>query len=124
MAKLSINEAAKRFDVSRPTLSKALKAGKISGTLDPVKGWQIDTAELVRVYPARGDNAKQALPAELSAFDNGLNDDLRRELESLKARLAVAEALAEERGKRLDQLVPLLAAPPRRRWWWSRRRAE
>ena len=31
MAKLSVREAAKRFDVSRPTLVKHLKSGKISG---------------------------------------------------------------------------------------------
>lgn len=31
MVKVSISEAAKRFDVSRPTLLKHLKSGRISG---------------------------------------------------------------------------------------------
>jgi hypothetical protein len=38
-------------------------------------------------------------------------------VERLKSSLAVAEALADERGTRLDQLVPLLMAPKTRRWW-------
>lgn len=118
MAKLSINAAAKLFDVSRPTLTKAVKSGKISGTLDPEKGWQIEASELVRLYPARGGKMESPLPAELATNANALADDLRRELQEVKARLAVAEALADERGKRLDQLVPLLSSPIRRRRWW------
>lgn len=121
MAKLSVNQASKLFDVSRPTLTKALASGKISGEKDPERGWQIDTAELGRLWKLRGGGADplhEAAPDKLHFANNPLEDDLRRELQEVKARLAVAEALADERGKRLDQLVPLLSSPVRRRRWW------
>jgi len=117
MAKLSISAAAKRFDVSRPTLLKHLKKGKISGEKDTAKGWQIDTSELARVYQSRGDEADNTLPETLSPVASDLEADLKAENERLRADLAVASALADERGKRLDQLVPLLMAPKKRRFW-------
>lgn len=117
MAKVSISEAAKRFDVSRPTLLKHLQKGKISGEKDTAKGWKIDTAELARVYQSRFDKDEKLLPPTLSPFASGLNANLKVENERLKSDLAVAHALADERGKRLDQLVPLLMAPKTKRWW-------
>lgn len=117
MAKISINEAAKRFDVSRPTLLKHLKSGKITGQKDAGKGWQIDTSELARVYQARGSTDGNPPPDNLPPVISTLNDDLKAENERLKAELAVASALAEERGKRLDQIVPLLTDQRKKRWW-------
>lgn len=117
MAKISISEAAKRFDVSRPTLQKHLKTGKISGDKDTVKGWQIDTAELARVYQPRMATYDKDLPDTLSPFGRGLDGNLHAEIERLKTELAVVSALADERGKRLDQLVPLLTGPPKKKWW-------
>lgn len=117
MAKISINEAAKRFNVSRPTLLKHLKNGQISGNKDTGKGWQIDTSELARVYQARGGKDGNTLQDALSSVANDLQSDLLLENERLKTRVAVAEALAEERGKRLDQLVPMLTDQRKRRWW-------
>jgi excisionase family DNA binding protein len=118
MAKISVSEAAKRVDVARPTLQKHLKNGKISGEKVDGKGWQLDTAELVRAYQPRGGVLPDNLPASLSGVVSGLADDLKAENARLKADLAVAEALADERGKRLDQLVPLLTDQRKRRGWW------
>jgi len=117
MVMLSISAAAKVFDVSRPTLQKHLKNGKISGKRDTDNHWQIDTAELARVYQPRGAAGAKYMPADLPPIASGLQDDLKAEIEELKRELAVAEALAEERGNRLDQSMKLLAAPKTRRWW-------
>ena len=117
MAKVSISKAATLFDVSRPTLLKHLKKGKISGEKDTAKGWQLDTSELARVYQPRGSGNDNTLPGTLSPIASDLQDELKAENERLKADLAVAEALADERGKRLDQLVPLLTSSKKRRWW-------
>ena len=117
MPMLTISRAAKVFDVSRPTLLKHLKAGKISGNKDDEKGWQIDTAELARVYQPRGSEGAKYMPAELPPVSSTLTDDLKAENERLRRELAVAEAMAEERGRLLDQSLKLLTPPPKRKWW-------
>ena len=69
---------------------------------------------------------------EVQEESKGTNNALQGELETMRERLvaaeqraAVAEALAEERGNRLDQLVPLLPKPTAipaadTRPWWRR----
>jgi|TARA_R110000796_G_C14564298_1_gene435174 hypothetical protein len=116
MAKLSVSAAARVYAVSRPTIQKHLKNGKISGEKDADNHWQIDTSELNRLYTLREAGAVATLPEALTKRDTPLDDDLKAEIEVLKARLEAAEAMAEERGKRLDQLMPLLAPSKRRKW--------
>ena len=130
MDKLSLREAVKHFAVSRPTLSKALKSGKISGVQDGKGGWTIDPAELARVYPARlGDVVKldNGLAGHLPSVNshNSVKIDelvgIRAELAAALQRAAVAEALADEREKRIEDLRRMLPAPdtkPRRWWPW------
>jgi len=117
MAKMSVSAAARVYSASRPTIQKHLKNGKISGEKDTDNHWMIDTSELNRLYTLRGAAGVKALPEVLTIRDRGLDGELKAENERLRADLAVAEALAAERGKRLDQLVPLLIAPQKRRWW-------
>lgn len=125
MATISLREAAKHFDVSRPTLQKALKSGKISGVQDGQGHWTIDPAELARVYQPRKEQVGKVdntAPAKLTSE----NTPLPGEVEALTARLAeaeqraaVAEALANERGKHIEDLRRMLPAPAqqRRKWW-------
>jgi len=118
MTKLSVNAAVKFYDVSRPTLTNHLKKGKISGEKDTGKGWQIDTSELNRAYQPRLATGEKTPPPTIASINSALHGDLKAENERLRADLAVASALADERGKRLDQLVPLLTGHTKRRWWW------
>lgn len=125
MANLSLREAAKHFDVSRPTLQKALKSGKISGVQNGQGHWTINPAELARVYqPRRPDTAKteRTLSDNLSIQNTPLSEEveaLRERLGEAEKRAAVAEALAEERGRHIDDLRRMLPAPakPRKSWW-------
>ena len=128
--KLSLREAVKHFAVSRPTLSKALKSGKISGVQDGKGGWTIDPAELTRVYPARiGDVVKVdnglagQLPSVNSPYPVKVDEltGMRAELAAALQRAAAAEALADDREKRIEDLRRMLPAPnarPRRWWPW------
>ena len=119
MAKLSMAQAAKRFDVSRATLAKHLSAGKISGERDAVGTWQLDVSELSRVYRLRG----AAAPAEAAPVAGGGTEALQGEIKLLQARLEAAEQLAEERARHLDDLRKLLGQerPARRSWFpWGR----
>lgn len=62
MVKISVREAVKHYQVSRPTLMKHLKDGKLSGSKDGQGTWEIDQSELARVYKSRasGDNVDQS----------------------------------------------------------------
>lgn len=127
MANLSLREAVKHFDVSRPTLQKALKLGKISGVQDGKGHWTIDPAELARVYPARERTPVKfdhPLPGNLAPENTSSTSEveaLKLKLTEAEQRAAVAEALAAERGQHLEDLRRLLPAPSstsQRRTWW------
>ena len=134
MAKISVREAAKRFNVSRPTLVKRLKNGQLSG--DPVAGggWLIDPAELIRVgYVGRVDDGKVSqvdkielanVAVYLPGADDAVVIGLKTALEAERTRREVAEALAAERLQHIEDLRRMLPPPDRhpdvrqrRRWW-------
>ena len=137
MANLSIREAVKHYQVSRPTLTKALKSGKISGTQDGQGKWSIDPSELARVYQPRlavADALEPAQPGQplenlttQNTPDPGELEALRTqlveiELRAVKAetRADAAELLAKERAERIEDLRRMLPAPDqqkKRRWW-------
>jgi len=153
MPMISISRAAKLFDVSRPTLQKALKAGTITGEKTRAGGsesWQIDTAELARLYKLR-DPHTEALPAKPEAIGQALDvesptvnralsaevvtdlsselDAARAEIEALRAEKAEAEkelaaalAVAEERLRLLNtmKLIPNTDDQASRKGLWSR----
>jgi hypothetical protein len=119
MAHLSLRDAERRFDVTRPTLTKALKNGKISGRRNARGHWEVDVAELARVYEARvpahgkgtDDFATRHTPETVKA---------QAEIEALRRDLAVAQALAEERGRLLDQTIKQITDQRDRPPWWKR----
>lgn len=138
MAGLSIREAVKYFDVSRPTLASDLKKGKVSGVKDGQGVWSIDHSELTRVYkprvtpaPAPVENLVNSFrpkESEVSTFDRVLSgqvEALRERLAEAEKRAAesekraieneqratVAEALAEERKRILDETLKLIPPP-------------
>jgi hypothetical protein len=140
MANLSIREAVKHYQVSRPTLTKALKSGKVSGTQDGQGKWSIDPSELARVYQPRLTSADATEPAQTGQPAGNFTVQNTRdpnELEALRAQLAevelravkaetradAAELLAKERAERIEDLRRMLPAPEqaKRRRWWSRR---
>ena len=123
MAHLSLRDAERRFDVTRPTLSKALKSGKISGRRNARGHWEVEVSELARVYearvPAHGksteDFTTRHTPEAVKA-----HPEAQAEIEALKRDLAVAQALADERGRLLDQTVKLLTDQRDGAPWWKR----
>lgn len=139
MANLSIREAVRHYQVSRPTLTKALKSGKVSGTQDGQGTWSIDPSELSRVYQPRLTASETLEPVQSRRAAANLatkNTSDARELETLRARLAeielravmaetradAAELLAKERAERIEDLRRMLPSPSeqRKRRWWQR----
>ena len=139
MVNLSIREAVKHYQVSRPTLTKALKSGKVSGTQDSQGKWSIDPSELARVYQPRLDAPGRTAPSFTSQKVVNLatqNTPNSADLEALRVQLAevelravraetradAAELLAKERAERIEDLRRMLPSPERRkkRRWWQR----
>lgn len=130
----SVGEAAKATGVSKSTLSRAIKSGRISAIRREDGSYSIDPAELHRVYapisaapPAtvvplqnealRNPHGTPVLEAQLNAAQEQLKDrddtiaDLRRRLD--QAELERREAQARVVGLLSDQR-------PARRGIWSR----
>ena len=132
--------AAKATGKSKAAISRAIKLHRISATKQEDGSFQIDPAELHRIYPpVQVEQATQQLP---------VNTDVTAEIRELRAKLeAAAERIADKDGviddlrQRLDtegeerrkvqaQLTALLTdqrpkldEPTRRSWWrfgkWS-----
>src|SRR5262245_4041030 len=83
----SLSQAAEAVGMNRSSILRAIKAGKISATRDEHGQWQIDPAELHRVYPAA--------PTPASSHTDELIAELRARLEDMRAALATAERNAE-----------------------------
>jgi plasmid stability protein len=82
---ISIREAVKQFQVSRPTLTKALNSDKVSGQKDDNGTWMMDPSEVAWVYKPR-------LPSpDKEQADDALLEALKSQIEDLKARLDKSE---------------------------------
>jgi hypothetical protein len=126
--------AATATGVNKTTILRAIKSSKISGSKDEHGYWQIDPAELHRVYPpiagpsasqgaARRDAAFEAVAAAELQFRVALAErrlsDLNADLDDMRSQRNAWQAQAE----RLT--LAYQRAPPveRSRWWRRRRRA-
>ena len=133
----TLGQAARAVGKAKSTISRDIKAGKISATRNPDGSVSIDPAELHRVYPAtaapatgagnghwndsqpRRNGAGTALERENAVLRERLTDkdnvieDLRRRLDAAGQRL---DAEAEERRK----LTMILTDRRPRIGWWRR----
>lgn len=128
MAKISIREAVKEFQVSRPTLTKSLNSGKVSGAKDDNGTWLMETSEISRVYKPRAPladkehvkisdvntNEHHYIKGKLEALESYV-DDLKDQRNKAENRAETAEArvtalLSDQSVKRrvvaMDQMNP------------------
>ena len=127
MPPLTLNQAAKEAGKSKQTILDAIRGGRLSAPKDEQGRYQIDPAELFRVYPATGQQTSQrpdmetgtdpTRPDTETAFFEriiagleGERDDLRRRLDqSEEAR----EREAAERREAQAKLTALLTYQPK-----------
>ena len=137
----SLKEAADATGKTKPTILRAIQGGKISAKKDDHGEWEIDPAELHRVYPlaAEGDTRNGVQRNDETPVETGV---LRQEIALLREMLVerdrrVADkdevigdlrtrldAEAEERRRTQAQLTALLTdqreeQEPKRRKWFS-----
>lgn len=89
MQYITLSQAAKETGVSKATLSKALKTGKVSYVDKTDAGYKIDPAELFRVYPPK--QKVNPLPEQLETQTvNSSEQGLFREMLERERQNAIA----------------------------------
>ncbi|MCF7778984.1 hypothetical protein GLP59_15330 [Sulfitobacter sp. M220] len=125
MGKVSVREAVKHYQVSRPTLMKHLKKGKLSANKDDQGTWEIDQSELTRVYKSRkmNDHVDQSnFPTLNNSINSNENSLLQVKLDAAMEtieRLEADKADWKQQAQSLARLMPPEGAGegPRRSLW-------
>jgi hypothetical protein len=128
MASLSLRDAAKQAGVSKSTIWRAVKAGRISAARLDDGGFAVDTAELFRVFePKRVEPRGMTQDAALNVTHEA--DDTALRLAVAETRIEALHAMVEELRQARDSWqaqaerlalsapVPVPPAPPSRPWW-------
>ena len=121
----SLQQAATATGKSKPTIARAIKAGRLSAARSDDGSYAIDPSELARVFPLTGDipgTVKQSVP------HNGTGtypQTAPGEVEGLRLLLAEREETIRDLRGRLDRdaeerrkLTAILTGP--RLPWWRR----
>jgi excisionase family DNA binding protein len=118
MTFFSLTAAAKQVNKSKPTISKAIKTGRLSAK-KVGQGYEIDAAELFRVYPPDPPSE----PPKQTTSTNAVNL-LELEAKMLRDQLARERETVDDLRKRLDRAERLIedhrpapAAKAKRGWW-------
>lgn len=122
----TLGEAAKATGRSKATISKAIKSGRISAIKDDTGTFQIEPAELHRVYiPTVSSEQKETPDKPVANTENvGLIRELQARLEAAQDRLADKETvisdLREDRDKWRQQATALLVDQRPKIGFWAR----
>ena len=125
--KLSASQAAKKTGKSVPTITRAIKSGKISAEKTKSGGYQIEASELFRVFNAvteepnvKGNALGSETPPERGAF----TPDLEEKIRALENALADTKAERDEwrdQAKRLALALPSPSSTEAEKLsWWQR----
>ena len=127
MPLLTLNQAAKEAGKSKQTILDAIRNGRLSAPKDEQGRYQIDPAELFRVYPVTGQQTRQRPDAETgtdhlrpdtgTAFFERIIAGLESERDDLRRRLDQSEEAREreaaERREAQAKLTALLTYQPK-----------
>ena len=101
---LTMGQAAKEAGISKATLSRAIKNGRVSASRNEKGGFDIDPAELFRVYArnaakvARNGSMKRDATGSVTVDETPV---LRAEIDGLRTQLAlVKDQLDDVKGQR------------------------
>jgi hypothetical protein len=95
--KLTMGQAAKEAGISKPTLSRAIKSGKVSATPTGNGGWEIDPAELFRAFPPKPQNgfSNGGMEPLTTPRETDETPALRAEIAGLRAQLELMREKAD-----------------------------
>ena len=106
MATVSMTKGAELAGVSKGTVSKALKSGRLSYAEKTDNGYLIDTSELFRAFPPKQketvDEARHDTPhGNMETLINSVG--LHREIELLREQLQDRDGVVADLRQRLDK---------------------
>jgi excisionase family DNA binding protein len=112
MATLSLREAAEQVGVSKSTIFRAIRAGRMSAAKDDDGNFLIDPAELFRVYPPKGSQDDVAGDVPVRAETRPVGQDapapeaveLRIRNAELEAQLNALKTILETEKERTQEL--------------------
>lgn len=128
MVTLTMGQAAKETGVSKATLSKALKSGRLSYVAKSTAGYEIDPAELFRVFPPKPTATVEGERSDTHREHLLLDDAHRREVQLLREQLDEVRTDRDawrEQAQRLALAAPetvAVAVPASKRSIWPWRR--
>jgi hypothetical protein len=116
---LSLGQAAKEVGLDKSTLSRAIKRGKLSAQRTDRGGYEIDPAELFRVFPPASQKPRINPPLDIPTDTLLETRELRIKLEAAELRLRDKDDEIRDLRRRLDaeseerrRLTLMLLAPP------------
>jgi hypothetical protein len=126
---LSLSEAAIAAGIAKSTIWRAVKAGRISASRTVTGTYQVDPAELFRVFPAVPKNVEMKQPA--LAVETGVVPALEAQISALKEVSSLLKEQLEDTRKDRDAWRTqaessqrlLVDARPRRRGLFGWRKA-
>lgn len=98
MARISINKASLDFNISRNTLYKHIKQGKITKDADG----KLDTNDLIRLYGTHVNGHQESTIVNSSMYT--IDEQLKQENQQLKQLLAVNEMLVNQLQQQIQDL--------------------
>lgn len=98
MARISINKASQDFNISRNTIYKHIKQGKITKDSDG----KLDTSDFIRLYGSHVTTQQQLTIVDSDLYTT--NEQLKQENQQLKQLLAINEMLVNQLQQQIQDL--------------------
>lgn len=117
MRKLSLNKAAKEAAIAKSTLLDALNSGRMSAGKNDKGHWEIDPAELFRVFPkTSSEESRELVPTPKENHEKTISDSaLAVEVKMLREQMTKIEEMHErDRQTLVDQIEDLKTEAERR----------
>lgn len=117
---LSASQAAKRVGKSVPTITRAIKNGKLSAVPRDGGGWIIEASELFRVWPAVSLDSDVTVK-ELGRVTSPETSALEREVELLREMLEETRADRDSWKDQAQKITALIEDQNiRKKGFWAR----
>ena len=112
----TLGQAAKATGKTKSTIQVAIKSGRLSASRDDVGRYQIDPAELHRVYALQADKTDE--PNEARPLDRPPQDpEIKAQFDRLDQQIAFLQSQLEAKDRQIESITLRLAPPPPRSLW-------